>query len=400
MGNSFERMTLSDAGVSVLDCEHKTPQAVDDGFPYIAIPDIQEGRVVLETTRKISQHDLLEWNRRHTPQEGDVIVTRRGRVGDSAPIPPGLSCAIGQNLVLLRSNDSLVRQSFLKWAVRSPQWWHEVDRLTNVGAVFSSLNVRDISKIRLDIPDSSTQLAIVEVLDALDDKIDANTKLAKTSDELAGTLFRRALLSSSYSDRTFNDIAQVSGGGTPSTKTPEFWDGEIAWATPTDVTALAGPYLESTSRTITEAGLNACASGLFPPGSILMTSRATIGAFALAQVPTAVNQGFIVVQPNDPSLHFWIFHEMRSRVDEFISLANGATFLELSRSNFKKFKVRKAAPEIMTDFNSVAADLHNHARAALRENEALSATRDTLLPLLMSGKLRVKDAEKIVEDAV
>lgn len=131
-----------------------------------------------------------------------------------------------------------------------------------------------------------------------------------------------------------------------------------------------------------------------------MTSRATIGAFALAQVPTAVNQGFIVVQPNEPSLHFWLFHEMRSRVDEFVSLANGATFLELSRGNFKKFKVRKATPEIMAGFNETAAALHGSARAALLENASLAATRDALLPQLMSGKLRVKDAEKVLEDSL
>jgi type I restriction enzyme S subunit len=138
---------------------------------------------------------------------------------------------------------------------------------------------------------------------------------------------------------------------------------------------------------------------LYPVGSILMTSRATIGAFALAQKPMAVNQGFIVVQPHDVELRLWIFHEMRSRVDEFVSLANGATFLELSRSNFKKFKVRLTEASIMREFAALAEPLHAVAANALAETAKLAATRDALLPQLMSGKLQVKDAEKVLEDA-
>lgn len=238
------------------------------------------------------------------------------------------------------------------------------------------------------------------MLGALDDKIAANTKLAETADDLAIGTFNKALLGASFSDSTFADLARVSGGGTPSTKVPEYWDGDVPWATPTDVTALHGPYLEETSRTISEAGLAACASELYPAETILMTSRATIGAFALTQMPTAVNQGFIVVQAYDPDLHFWLFHEMRSRTDEFISLANGATFLELSRGNFKKFKVRLGAPDEMRSFNETAKTLHHAARGALQENRILAATRDALLPQLMSGKLRVKDVEQTVGELI
>lgn len=268
------------------------------------------------------------------------------------------------------------------------------------GAAQQNLSGKTIRQFEYPTPPLYEQKAIAEVLGALDDKIAANTKLAITADELATTLFRQALTSATYTEEAFADVAKVSGGGTPSTKEPEYWDGNVSWATPTDITALSGPYLERTSRTISEAGLSTCASELYPVGSILMTSRATIGAFALAQVPTAVNQGFIVVQPNDPSIRFWIFHEMRSRVDEFISLSNGATFLELSRGNFKKFKVRKASQEIMRSFDETATVLHDTARTALSENGSLAATRDALLPQLMSGKLRVKEAEEIVAAAI
>jgi type I restriction enzyme, S subunit len=166
------------------------------------------------------------------------------------------------------------------------------------------------------------------------------------------------------------------------------------------VTALAGPYLESTSRSISELGLANCSSALYPAGSILMTSRATIGAFAIAGQPMAVNQGFIVVRPHDEQLKWWILHDMQSRVDEFVSHANGATFMELSRGKFKALPARLAGEDAMYRFNAYADALHTAARAALVENTQLAALHDTLLPHLMFGRLRVKDAEKQVEAVV
>ena len=131
-----------------------------------------------------------------------------------------------------------------------------------------------------------------------------------------------------------------------------------------------------------------------------MTSRATNGAFALAGGPTAVNQGFIVVRPKDSQLDMWLFHEMQSRVSDYLAVANGATFLELSRGRFKTMPVRWAPEDVMRQFGAIARPLHERARAAMHESRSLATLRDTLLPELMSGRLTVKDAEHAVEEAL
>ena len=87
----------------------------------MAIPNLVDGRLSLENVRIISVEDFRIWTRRTEPQPGDIIVTRRGRVGDSAVIPDGVKCAIGQNLVILRAADDLLKQSYLRWALRGPQ---------------------------------------------------------------------------------------------------------------------------------------------------------------------------------------------------------------------------------------------------------------------------------------
>lgn len=269
----------------------------------------------------------------------------------------------------------------------------------NSGSVQPMLNRNYIAKVPVCLPPIAEQQAIAEVLGALDDKIAANTQLVDTLHQLASALFQ-GLRAAPTEPRTYGDLAQIGGGGTPSTKEPTYWDGEVMWAAPSDITSLQSPYLDETPRRITATGLAASSSPLYPAGSILMTSRATIGAFAVNQVPTAVNQGFIVVQPHDPTHKWWLFHEMQSRVPEYINYANGATFLELPRSAFKKLQVRVPERSAVEQFDEKVSPLHALARSLVRESRTLAELRDTLLPRLMDGTMRVKDAEHSAGDVL
>lgn len=390
-------MKLGQAGVEVRDCEHKTPLATEVGHPYIAIPDIVDGRVSLENARRISEDNYFEWTKRTTPRVGDIVVTRRGRVGDTAPIPVE-GCAVGQNLVILRSDETVILQKYLRWACRSPQWGRGVADFLNVGAVFSSLNVRDIPKISVPVPSKSTQAQTADLLDALDDKIAANRRVIDAGDALIRALYSSTPKASK--GRMFAEVADIGGGGTPSTKSPVNWDGDVAWATPTDVTAVDGPWLARTTRSISEEGLKNCSSALYPEGSILMTSRATIGAVVVARKPMAVNQGFIVLNAVESEMQWWLESQVRARTAEFETWANGATFLEISRGTFKKLPVLECSPADLGVFNRTAQAVRERQWSCQAENEKLARTRDELLPLLMSGRITVKDVKRAAEDVL
>ncbi|WP_160330474.1 restriction endonuclease subunit S [Sphaerimonospora mesophila] len=312
--------------------------------------------------------------------------------------PNSVTCASFARF--LRVNPLLVNPRYIYWYLqylymRGDMWVHQVQH-TGV-ARFQFTRFAESEEVPL-IP-RAEQDGIATILGMLDDKIAVNERITTTALDLAEAHFCRAVDQTEFGDETFGSVAVVSGGGTPSTKVEDYWNGSIAWATPSDVTALASPYLFETERKITDLGLENCASQLYPAKSIFMTSRATIGAFALPQIPAAVNQGFIVVVPPNADMRWWLFHEMRSRVDEMVSLANGSTFLELSRKNFKAMRVRLPAAADVADFARTVAPLHAAATHASRESRQLTTLRDTLLPQLMSGRLRVRDAEKIVEDA-
>jgi type I restriction enzyme S subunit len=192
--------------------------------------------------------------------------------------------------------------------------------------------------------------------------------------------------------RPIGELASIVGGSTPSTKNPEYWDGEYAWATPKDLSLLTMPCLLSTERKITHRGLGQISSGLLEPGTVLLSSRAPIGYLAIAEIPTAINQGFIAMKPvTGISNLFLLFWTMASH-EAIISRANGSTFLEISKSAFRPIPVVTPSPEIMASFDKTVRPLYEAIVNNEKQVRTLTDLRDTLLPRLSSGK-----AEKLVE---
>ncbi len=274
------------------------------------------------------------------------------------------------------------------------------DRLTRLasGAAQQNLNVSMVREHQVPVHSLSHQRAIADVLRALDDKIAVNRQVLSTGLGLIDAAYAAARKARGRT--SIEDVAVLGGGGTPSTKDASLWNHEHHWATPSDVTGMNGPWLLDTARHISAAGLRAITSKLYPRRTILMTSRASIGHCALAAAPTAVNQGFIAIQAKEEALQTWLFAQMRSRTTEFLAWANGATFLELPKGIFKSLPVDLPTEEALGSFRAASDGVLDRLEAAQAENDSLAATRDELLPLLMSGRITVKDAERRVEDEV
>jgi type I restriction enzyme S subunit len=136
-----------------------------------------------------------------------------------------------------------------------------------------------------------------------------------------------------------DEVAHVVGGGTPSRAEPAYWNGRIPWATPTDLTKLPGRYILKTASSISERGLAASSAKLLPPGSVLMTSRATIGVCAINTTPMATNQGFQNLVPREGTDVEYLFYALSNKQAELIKLAAGSTFLEVSRRSVARLAV-------------------------------------------------------------
>jgi type I restriction enzyme S subunit len=137
-----------------------------------------------------------------------------------------------------------------------------------------------------------------------------------------------------------SECCEIVSGATPSTTVDEYWDGDICWATPKDLSELDSHYISDTPRKLTQAGLASCAAAVLPPNSVLFSSRAPIGHVAVNTVPMATNQGFKSFVPRKDVLDSkFLFHWLRANRPYLESLGNGATFKEVSKAIVSRVRI-------------------------------------------------------------
>jgi type I restriction enzyme S subunit len=197
--------------------------------------------------------------------------------------------------------------------------------------------------------------------------------------------------------KPIGELVEVVGGSTPKTDRAEYWEGGTHhWATPKDLSGLSVPVLLDTERKITDAGLAQISSGLLPKGTVLLSSRAPIGYLAIAEMPVAVNQGFIAMKPRHGVSNLFVLRWASVAHDEIVSRANGSTFLEITKASFRLIPTVVPSVAIMDVFDRLARPMYQKVVENERESRTLAALRDALLPKLISGELRVKDLERLV----
>ena len=425
-------MTLKEAGVTLIDCDHRTPPAAAAGYPYVAIPQVRGGRLDLKDVRRITPEHYEDWTRKARPAADDVVLSRRCNPGETAWVPPGLEFALGQNLVLLRADGAEVHPPFLRWLARSAHWWEQVEKFMNVGAVFDSLRCADVPRFELPVPPLPSQRAIDEILGALDDKIDLNRRMSETLEVMARALFKswfvdfdpvqaKAEGSDPGLSRQVGDLFPISfehsdvgripkgwtlgsiltqatlmSGGTPKTDREDYWNGDVRWASAKDVSQCSDSFLLETERTITRAGLSESATQLIPAFATVVVARgATTGRMVLFGREMAMNQTCyaLVSTGGTPfALHCLLQNAMGS----LVHASHGSVFDTITTSTFKASRVLLAPLKTLAAFETVVSPLFLKIREHSLESRSLAALRDTLLPKLISGELRIPDAERIV----
>ncbi len=143
-----------------------------------------------------------------------------------------------------------------------------------------------------------------------------------------------------WKEYVLDDIGEIVGGGTPSTKNEEFYGNDISWITPKDLSGHTSKYISKGERSITNLGLAKSSAKLLPKGTVLFSSRAPIGYVAIASNELSTNQGFksIVCNPDIANNEF-IYYRMKMAKQELESIAGGSTFKEVSGKVMKEFKI-------------------------------------------------------------
>jgi len=423
MAGNWKRTSLRDAGVTLIDCDHRTPPAANSGYPYVAIPQLKEGRLALSDARLISPEHFVEWTRKAKPQQNDVILSRRCNPGETAYVPAGLECALGQNLVLLRSDGTKLFPPFLRWLLHGPDWWEQVGTFINVGAIFNSLKCADIPNFKMPLPPLTEQKAIAAVLGALDDKIELNRRMNATLEAMARALFQswfvdfdpvRAKLDGRLSDALDPATAPLF---------PEHFEhGEhemlpVGWQHAAieevcainawtlgkndDLATLQYVEISEVSRgnianiaTYTRGEEPSRARRRLRHGdTVLSTVRPDRGAYFLVLSPPenrVASTGFAVLTPTKVPWSFIHAAMTQAEVSDHLGqMADGGAYPAVRPEIIGAMTVALPnEPKILEAFHRICAPLFEQAEANRIQSHTLATLRDTLLPKLLSGELK------------
>ena len=435
MTNKFLSAPLESICEEIIDCPHSTPKWTDSGVVVIRSQNIKGGRLSFSSISYTDEETYKKRSKRIELAPNDLIITREAPMGEVCKIPEGLRCCLGQRMVALRANTKLVLPEFLLYALQGPHVQHQISFSEGTGSTVSNMRIPVLEALEIPLPSAIEQSAISKVLTALDNKIELNQKMNQTLEEMAKTIFKswfvdfdpvRAkaegrptglppeisdlfpdeLVDSEIGEiprewevKTISDLAECVGGATPPTKNPDFWEGgDITWTSPKDLSAAKSIHLLETNKKITEAGLKKISSGLLPVGTVLLSSRAPVGYLALTTEPTAINQGYIALKPMSGISNYFLLHWCASKMDEIKNRASGTTFAEISKAAFRPIPAIAPCNNVMEKFHEFASPIYERALVASKETETLTELRDTLLPKLISGELRIPDAEKFLEE--
>lgn len=369
---------------------------------------------------------------------GDVLIARTGNsTGENAQItkPPPLA-VFASYLIRFRPDATRVNPFFIGYQLRSERFRNYVLSVRS-GSAQPGANAKQLGAFPIQLIDRRLQDTAVETLRALDDRITLLRETNATLEAIAQALFKSwfvdfdpvrakmegrapegmdeataalfpdgleeselGLVPRGWGTRAFTDTVNVIGGGTPKTTNPEYWGGEIPWFSVVDAPSGTDSFVVDTEKHITDAGLKNSSTKLLPVGTTIISARGTVGRLALVGREMAMNQSCYGLSGKARDAYFTYFTTCRL-VERLKQHSHGSVFDTITRETLASVSVVYPNEQAISQFESLLAPVMGRIKQNLLQAQTLATLRDTLLPRLISGQLRLPEAvEQVVDLAV
>ncbi|OIQ83221.1 EcoKI restriction-modification system protein HsdS [mine drainage metagenome] len=424
-GSAISSKFFTDCGVPVIRGSNLSVNVslrlIDDGIVFVAADKAAEFR-------------------RSVAKRGDLVFTCWGTINQVGLVDhrAGYDEYIVSNKQMKLTVDPAKADSlFLYYVFSGPEKQKEI--LDNgIGSSVPGFNLGQLKRHQALLPPLNEQKRISTFLGMLDDRITLLHETNTTLESIVQALFKSwfvdfdpvhakqqgiapegldeatvALFPDSFEESELGlvpkgwrvakvgDVVESVGGGTPDTKEPSYWEpGVHCWTTPKDLSGIQAPVLLTTERKFSATGLAKVSSGLLPIGTLLLSSRAPIGYLAIAQIPLAINQGYIAMLPSSQLPPIYMLFWCRQNMEIIKGRANGSTFMEISKKAFRPIPALVPPAPALEAFVGMAGALFDRLVENEKQAETLTELRDTLLPRLISGQLRLPEAEAAMEEIV
>ena len=435
----------------------KSTEFVDSGIPLITGACLEDGRVNLNKASFLKQ-DRAESLRVGFAKTGDVLLSHKGTMGKTAIVPEIESPYIILNpqLTLYRINpNGRLKAQFLRYFFDSAFFQSHIVNISATSTI-NTLPVFEQKRLLIPIPEIQLQEQIIRHVGSLDDKIELNRRINETLEGMAQALFkswfvdfdpvidnalaagnpipeplaqraetrRQALANGTanresaqafpasfrfteelgyipegWEEQAVKDFGNVICGKTPSKTKAEFYGKDIPFIKIPDMHSSV--WITQTSDGLSKVGAASQSKKQIPANSICVSCIATVGKVVITSEESHTNQQINSVVPHDTMFRDYLYFTFSSINKELHDLASGGSAtLNLNTGNFSKINLLKPSVHCLEKFSHTTANLFQKILCSDKESQTLAKLRDVLLPKLISGELRIPQAEKMVEEAV
>lgn len=398
------------------------------GHPFLTAKSLSDWRVDFDGAPRLSKEkaSTLKFG---FLKAGDVLLSHNATVGRVAIVPDTEEIGvIGTSLTQFRVNARQLSPKFLALYFSSKPFQDQLSFVMSQ-TTRNQVPITEQRKLPIILPPLPEQIAIAEVIFSLIDKIDTNRRMNETLEMMARALFKdwfvdfgptrakmeghEAYLAShiwslfpdrldgqgrpdGWSEAPLTHFFEIVGGGTPKTSEQTYWDGEIPWFSVVDTPAGSDIFVFETEKHISELGLKNSSARLLHAGETVISARGTVGNLAIAGGSIAFNQSCYGLKAINGYGSCFVFFSAKHLVTKLQSLAHGSVFSTITRQTFESVHLTAPGVRLAKQFEIAASAFLDKIRANVSEAHTLAATRDLLLPKLMSGEVRVRDAQRMI----
>lgn len=372
------------------------------GIPVVMPKDLVGGKISEESIARVDKTHV-ERLCRHKIEVGDILYSRRGDVGRCAHVTKkeeGWLCGTGCLRVTIDSEKADSRFVFFQLQHPDTIGWVEKHA---VGATMLNLNTTILSSVPIRLPALEIQKRIADILSAYDDLIENNQKQIKLLEEAAQRLYKEWFVDLRFPGHEntkivdgvpegwnicpFSSKVDIMSGGTPKTSIPDYYNGRIPFYTPKDSDGAFFAY--KTQMNITEGGLKNCNSRLYPPKTVIITARGTVGKTTILAVPMAMNQSCYALKMKENDAPYYLFFALNNEIKALQTMANGGVFNTIIGKTFDSINIQIPKDPLIYGFEKTVRPFMEQIKNKLQANSKLVEARDRLLPELMSGEVKV-----------
>ena len=456
MGSDWQKFSLS----SVINLigggtpKKSVTEYWNGDIPWLSVKDFNDDyRHVLTSEESITELGL---NKSSTKilDEGQIIISARGTVGALAQVSKQM--AFNQSCYGIDAKPEYATNDFLYYLLKYSI--NNIKQITH-GAVFDTITKDTFNHISTLLPPLPEQKSIAYILGSLDDKIELNRQINKTLESMAQALFkswfvdfdpvidnalaagnpipeplqaraakRVAWISDSAireqnqtiskqfpSEFEFNekmgwipkgwevgtllDLIELIGGGTPKTSIDEYWNGHIPWFSVVDAPNTSDIFVIDTEKHITSLGVEKSSTKILPVGTTIISARGTVGKCAMVSRPMAMNQSCYGIKGKNNISDTFVYYTVLLQVSGLQQRSHGSIFSTITRDTFKSICVAFGGTDLTLQFDKIVNPYFDKILNNNIQSIELTKLRDTLLPKLLSGEIRIPDAEKLIAEA-